>query len=437
MKSIFTLPLLSLSVILITACSSTNNPIADEMMPTKSATVSQSTAPIVTTLDETASIYTTQNNLTGNHLVNGSINLPNATALDIPLNGKPIWLVSAPFNGDMVFVAVMDDGKVNAFKISGNSYEPFDIFPSQLPAEMPPALIVTNENAQLFTPPDDALLLTNPILVNGKLVYIASNGDLVRSDSESQTRLPINALPDSRILVGESNRLILLTQPTNRYDHGIAGDDLEASAIALVETEPELRVVQTITIEEPDVIEGISAIWADIDNDGTRDIIVTLSNNLSGSRIVAYHEDGALLAESAPIGLGHRWRHQIAVAEFGANQPPLLVDVRTPHIGGIAEFLQFNDGKFEVVYEIRSFGTHTIRTRNLDSALAGDFNNDGIVELLAPDQGHTNLVIISLDGVIASLTLDNVLTSNLCAAELNGKLYIGAGTQGNLRIWIP
>jgi hypothetical protein len=87
--------------------------------------------------------------------------------------------------------------------------------------------------------------------------------------------------------------------------------------------------------------------------------------------------------------------------------------------------------------EIRGYSTHSIGSRNLDTALAGDFNNDGIIELLAPDQGHGNLGIISLDGLITSLPLDGVLTSNLSAAKLDGTLYVGAGTEGNLRVWSP
>lgn len=437
MKSNFTLPLISLSIIIITACSPANYPVADETLPTKSATALQPAAPTVITSDEKTSIYTTQNNLSGNHLVNGTTDLTSATTLDIPLDGKPIWLVSAPFKDSIVFAAALDNGNTQAFRISGASYETFDISPAQLPAGIPPALIVTDNNLQLLVPPDGASSLTNPILVNGKLIYISSNGDLVMIDSESQTRLPINALLDSRILVDEKDRLVVLTEPTNRYNHGIAGDDLEASAIVLVETEPEARVTQTIPIAEPDVIEGISAIWADIDNDGARDIIVTLSNSQTGARIVAYRENGTLLAESDAIGRGNRWRHQLSVAGFKPNKPQLLVDVRTPHIGGIVEFFQYNNGKLESVQEIRGFSTHSIGSRNLDAAIAGDFNNDGIIELLAPDQGHINLGIISLDGVVATLPLDSVLTSNLTAAELDGKLYIGAGTEGNLRVWVP
>jgi hypothetical protein len=382
-------------------------------------------------------MHTTQNNPSGNHLVGGSIDLPNAAVLDIPLDGKPIWLVGATFNGIVIFVVVMDNGKVQAFELSGESYEPFDISPNQLPAGMPPTLSISDSNIELITPPNDASPFTYPLILDNNLVYIGTNGDLVLIDSKSQTRLPVNALIDTRILMDGNNRLLILTQPTNRYDHGILGDELEASGITLLETEPELRVIQNIPIEAPDVIEGISPIWDDIDDDGVRDITVTLSNNQTGARIVSFRENGTLLAESLPIGLVHRWRHQIAIAAFEPNKPPLLVDVRTPHIGGIIEYLQFNNGKLDIVKEINGFSSHTIGSRNLDSVLAGDFNNDGIIELLAPDQSQANLGVISIDGVIASIPLDGVLTSNVSAAELGGNLYVGAGTQGNLRIWIP
>jgi len=296
---------------------------------------------------------------------------------------------------------------------------------------------VFEKDIQLIPLPQDASPYTSPLILVNKLIYISMNGDLVSIDSTSESRLSIEALTDTRILVDETDRLLILTQPTNRYNHGILGDELEASAITLIETEPELRVVQTISVEAPEVIEGLSPIWADIDNNSLRDIIVTLSNNQSGSRIVAYREDGTTLAESSPIGLAHRWRHQIAVAGFEADKPPLLVDIRTPHIGGIVEFFQFKDGRLEVIKEYRGFSSHSIGSRNLDSAIAGDFNNDGIAELLAPDQPHTNLGVVSIEGVIATLPLDGVLTTNLSVTVIDGKIIIGAGTEGNLRFWLP
>lgn len=376
----------------------------------------------------------TQNDISGNHIVSGSIDLQNASVIDIPLEGKPIWLVSATENESILLATVLEDGTTQVFKITGESYLPIEITPSQLPAGMPPLLTLTEGEPQLITPPADASLVTNPILLGEDLIYIASNGDLV----VGETRLPVNALPDSRILADRKGRLLILSQPTDRYDHGVLGDDLEASAITLVETEPEVQILKEITIEEPDVIEGISPIWADINNDGSQDIIVTLSNNQNGARIVAFNEDGTMLAQSDPIGLGYRWRHQLAVAQFEANKPPLLVSIRTPHIGGVVEYFQYKgNGRLEIVKEFKGFSTHSIGSRNLDTALAADFNNDGVFEILIPDQSHTSLAIVSINEVSTALPLDGILTSNISAVNLNGRLYIAAGTEGKLRVWFP
>lgn len=417
-----------------TGCESGVGPYA-EGIPQPEPTPLAFSTQIATLEPETTILGTTQNNLLGNHLVHGSIDLKTASILDIPIDSEPLWLVSVPFNEGALFVAVMDNGATQAFKISGNAYEPYDISPAQLPPGTPPLLAISGSNIQLILPPEDASPFTNPLLINNKLAYIATNGDLVLGDSKAQTRLPINALPDARIVIDENERLLILTQPTNRYDHGVLGDDMEASGIALVDTQPGLRVIRTIPIEAPDVIEGISPIWADLDDDGVRDIIVTLSNSQSGARIVAFREDGTVLAESPTLQIGYRWRHQIAVAAFGITTQPTLVSIRTPHIGGVIEFFQFNDGKLEIVAEVPGFSSHSIGSRNLDSAIAGDFNNDGINELLAPDQIHSNLGVIAYDGVITVLPLDGVLTSNLSATVVDGKLIIGAGTKGNLRIW--
>ena len=424
-----------LFAIFITACGAEAEiPAANS--PEREPTQIALSTPFPTLIPAEAIQSATQGNLLGNHTVDGNIDLETATQLNIPLSGEPLWLVSAPLGDGALFVAVMADGTVQAFNISGQTYAPYPISPAQLPAGMPPLLAVSDDNAQLVLPPDDASLLTNVILLNNKLAYIATNGDLVVGVSTGERRLSINALPDARILVDESNRLLILTQPIERYTHGVLGDAVEAAGITLIETEPDLRIIQNIPIEAPDVIEGISPIWADIDHDGVRDIIVTLSNRENGARIVAYHEDGTLFAESAPIGTGYRWRHQIAVAAFGQNTEPTLVSIRTPHIGGVVEFFQFKDGQLALVGKVEGFSSHSIGSRNLDSAIAGDFNKDGISELLAPDQSHTNLGIITTDGVITLLPLDGVLTSNLSTAVVNGNLIVGAGTQGKLRVWI-
>ena len=58
-----------------------------------------------------------------------------------------------------------------------------------------------------------------------------------------------------------------------------------------------------------------------------------------------FDDDGHLVAEGPTIGQGYRGRHQIAVAPFGPNGELELVDVLTPHLGGIVEFYQLEEKK--------------------------------------------------------------------------------------------
>ena len=72
------------------------------------------------------------------------------------------------------------------------------------------------------------------------------------------------------------------------------------------------------------------------------------------------------------IGRGNRWRHQIAVAPFGPNGERELVDVLTPHIGGVVEFYRMVGDRIEIVATVPGFTSHVIGSRNLDLALAAD-----------------------------------------------------------------
>jgi hypothetical protein len=134
-------------------------------------------------------------------------------------------------------------------------------------------------------------------------------------------------------LTDEQGRLLVLTSAADRYPHGVVGDGIEASGFALLDATLDESSMVTANVDANSVIEGISPIWADIDGDGDREIIVTVSNDQVGAGLVAYDETGAIVARGPVIGRGGRWRHQIAIAPFGPNGEIEIVDVLTPHIG--------------------------------------------------------------------------------------------------------
>lgn len=388
----------------------------------------------------------------GNRLVAGRGNLPASPPLDIALAGEPAWIAAAPVtDGSSVWAVALSDGRTQAFRVDADGQvealvEPVSITPPQLPPGMPPLLKIEGDAASLpVATTDAASLQTHPVFLpdTGQMASIQAGGQLLiwNDDQTEFTALEVNPLPDARILVDEQGRLLLLTNPTTRYGHGVLGDGLEAAGITLIETRPEPRVVNTISIPEPTVVEGIAPIWTDLDGDGIREIIVTLSNANQGAQVVVYSEAGEQIAAGPAIGRGNRWRHQLVAASFGPNGETELVDVLTPHIGGTVEFYQLDGSQLRIVAQVPGYTSHVIGTRNLDMAVAGDFDGDGQTELLLPNQRRTDVGAIrrTADGAEVGWTLpvEGVVNTNLAAVQLaDSRVIVGLGREdGVLRLW--
>ena len=249
-------------------------------------------------------------------------------------------------------------------------------------------------------------------------------------------------LIDGRVVQSDSIVAVLST-PTDRYAHGVLGDAIEAAAIEWVSVCDDTS--GRIEISEPDVIEGVAPILADIDDDGATEVLVTLSNSSGGARLVAYELDGSLLAESAPIGQGNRWRNQLAVAAFGPAGEIEIVDVQTPHIGGILQSFQLVevDGSASLERVAASggrFTSHPIGTRNLDMGIALDANLDGSMDVLIATFERDRLIAMSRstgDGgweQVAEVALPGILTSNVAVSDSSEpSVAVGVGTL--FRTW--
>ncbi len=383
----------------------------------------------------------------GNRFVVGKGHLPEVEPVDIPLSGTPVWLVAAPMREGSVWVAILDDGRAEAFYVSGETVEPVPIEPSQLPVGMPPMLVVEDGVPKLLTSGEleasdstHAVMLTSPV---ESTATITGAGDLAFETGGEVVELSINALPDARLLLDGKGQIVLLTDPTTRYGHGVLGDDVEAGSITLIDTASSPPAASRLEIVSGKVIEGIAPIWADLDGDGAREIIVTESNADQGAQIVAYNEQGERVATGPAIGTGFRWRHQLAVAPFGPGGELELASVLTPHIGGIVEFYRLHGDELEIVAQVPGYSSHEIGSRNLDRALAGDLDGDGRIELLVPDQAQESLGAIRRTDEGAetawSIPLDGKLSTNLVGVTFSdGVLALGVGLEeGVLRLWLP
>ena len=392
-------------------------------------------------------------NSSGNRLAAGKGAMPALAPLDIALAAQPRWITALPTDSGSEWIVALDNGEVRGFRITAGAVTEEFILPS-LPEgaipTLPLALQFSSDTMELFPLPPDADPLAVPVSMPdlNSWLYVANNGDLVLWNQAEIGRLPIQALPDTRIVVDEQARVLLLAKPSMRYAHGILGDTLEPTAVLLIDTTPSLRVITTIEVADTQVIEGLAPLWVDIDGDGAREIVLTVSDANGGAQEVVYDASGNRLAAGQAIGQGFRWRHHIAVAPFmstgeGASGEFELVEVLTPHIGGIVQFSRLNQGQLEVVAQVHGYTAHQIGSRNLDMAAVGDFDGDGRLELLLPANDYQTLGAIQRTTEGAELRwavpIGAALTTNLATVmQSDGTMAVGVGRADNtLRLWLP
>lgn len=382
----------------------------------------------------------------GNKVTDLKGDLSSYVFTDIQLEGSPVWVVSGRAGEKSVWVVMLEDGKVQVFLIKDKNGIAVDEYKGGLPgfdSPVPPVLVADDND---FTVIGEGYYadnhLSHPVMIgsSGQFAALTPEGSL-EIYGENTKRLPVNALPDSRPVTDKNGLIFILTDPTDEYAHGIQGDRYEAGSITILDSSNGYKLVNKIEMKSDTVIESLYPIAYDMDGDDESEIIVTLSNSSTGAWISVFKLNGDILMKGPDIGKGNRWRHQLAVAPFGPEGEIELVDVLTPHIGGVVEFYRPYNDSLEVVSSIGGYSSHQIGSRNLDTALAGDYDNDGQSEIMVPFQDFSGLGIIehSDNGAVAVLGLESggkISTNISSAADSYGGLMFAAGRiDGILRIW--
>ncbi len=312
------------------------------------------------------------------------------------------------------------------------------------PSAETPGWLVVLEDGTAVVVTDDGQVLEGPALPPAvsagappEVVDADGTGTnvTVRSPYEAHDRFA-EPLPDTQV-VTDGRFTAALVSATDRYPHAVLGDDLEAAAVEIIDEENGERT--RIEIAEPAVIEGISPMLADIDQDGTSDVLVTISDATSGARLAAYRVDGTPLAFSEPIGQGRRWRNQLAVAPVGPNGELEVIDVRTPHIGGTVEFFQLDGDRLTAAANSDpAFTSHVIGSRNLDMGIVADGDGDGRLDVIVPTSDRSAVAVMTRteeDVAVTVVPVDGRIVSNLAARTTDDRLDLAVATGDALQIW--
>src|ERR1041385_2839594 len=223
-------------------------------------------------------------------------------------------------------------------------------------------------------------------------------------DTPQQDKLPEGALPDGRVATGRNDiARAWLAEPTDRYDHGILGDKIEAGAL-IIETRDGRR--QTLRLKNDAVFEDLQPRIADLNGDGHDNIIVVKSYLKRGSALAVIGERKGryeIIEETPPLGGPHRWLDPAGVAAFTGGHKADIALVRQPHAVGLLEIWTWRDNRLQKTVEVPDAANHVAGSRALDMVAVADFNGDNFADLAIPSLDRTRLRIVSFSPRVQEL----------------------------------
>lgn len=242
---------------------------------------------------------------------------------------------------------------------------------------------------------------------NGKIFRIAlKDGKLalaVNAEEIPKQKRPQGILPDGVVHRGVNDiKAAWLTGATRRYNHGVLGDAIEASGMAVQMADGRRLELE---LEMDSVFEDRLARLADLDGDGKDEIIAVRSYLDEGSSLaVVKPGPGGLriIAETRPIGIPHRWLNPVGFGDFDGDGKNEVALVKTPHIGGRLEIYALENGRLRLKGNTNGFSNHSMGDRELGKGAIIDTDGDGVPEIILPDTWQRTLRIISFKGATFS-----------------------------------
>lgn len=207
-----------------------------------------------------------------------------------------------------------------------------------------------------------------------------------------------NGIPHGSVAIGSGLDVVRAwySQPTGRYRHGVLGDRIEGGGLAAVDAAGRLH---TISLERNVVFEDLTPRLADLDGDGSMEIVTIRSQLDRGAALAVYGLRDARLTEVAatdPIGTPNRWLNLAGITDFTGDGRLDIALVKTPHIGGRLEIWTLRSGSLVPVASAEGFSNHALGSTELGLSAIADADGDGVPDLALPGAERASLRIVSL-----------------------------------------
>lgn len=148
---------------------------------------------------------------------------------------------------------------------------------------------------------------------------------------------------------------------TDRYSHGVLGDAIEPSILS-ISTNTSCDI--SITLDEQHVFEDIAPRLADIDNNGTAEVITVRSHQNKGAQVAIYtlgnESTLELLATTPYIGTANRWLAPVGIADFNNDGVMDIAFVDRPHLAKKLRVWSYKDSELKEIASKGGYSNHRI-----------------------------------------------------------------------------
>lgn len=200
-------------------------------------------------------------------------------------------------------------------------------------------------------------------------------------------------LPLSRLALGYRDmRRAWFAGPTQRYQHGVLGDAVEASRL-VVDTITGKRIAVNLPADR--VFEDVEPRFVNLNGDHTDEILVIESHLHRGASLAVYDLVGDRLVQitSTPfLGKPYRWLNPVGVGDFDGDGSVDVALVATPHIGGILRLYRVDGIHLSLFAEYSGVSTHKIGSTEL--GLGQVISANPRDQLLLPNQARRLLMLL-------------------------------------------
>lgn len=234
-----------------------------------------------------------------------------------------------------------------------------------------------------------------------------------------------SGLPDGLIARANSGnvRQAWYAAPTTRYGHGIMGDAIEAGRLIVRDA---AGSQYGFVLPRRFVFEDRYPRLADLDGDGTSEIITILTDSRAGAAIAIYALiNGRIqkVAQTPHIGTPNRWRNVAGIADYDGDGQLEIAEVVTPHIGGRLNIWRYTGGGMRRLKSASGFSNHFIGSRDLELSASTDMNDNGIPDIALPNASRIALRLMDGKNLRSLDTID-------MPGRISGDIQLGSDKNG-------